>query len=187
MEKLRYLILRGGSRLPLMSTLTNATNATGRNFVFSKGYTIQGVPKNALSELPFVKPGLRVKGLPLPVGCFPGSARPCTLKPSFEKRQFRKCFSLGHPVERRYLQYFRGMVKYLVDFKYFFLAIFLSFFWKERQQSQQEKNGKLWRLWWKREAALNRATPDRSLGPGPSHLEGSESRTSLPLGSLPSV
>ena len=59
-----------------MSTLTNATNATGRNFVFSKGYTIQGVPKNALSELPFVKPGLRVKGLPLPVGCFPGSARP---------------------------------------------------------------------------------------------------------------
>ena len=74
-----------------------------RNFVFSKGYTIQGVPKNALSELPFVKPGLRVNGLPLPVGCFPGSARPCTLKPSFEKRQFRKCFSLGHPVERRYL------------------------------------------------------------------------------------
>ena len=139
MEKLRYLILRGGSRLPLMSTLTNATNATGRNFVFSKGYTIQGVPKNALSELPFVKPGLRVNGLPLPVGCFPGSARPCTLKPSFEKRQFRKCFSLGHPVERRYLQYFRDMVKYLVDFKYFFLAIFLSFFGKKDNNPNKRK------------------------------------------------
>ena len=77
-----------------MLTPANATNATWRNFVFSKGYTIQGVPKNALSELPFVKPGLRVNGLPLPVGCFPGSGRPTTLTPIFAKWQFRKCVFL---------------------------------------------------------------------------------------------
>ena len=40
---------------------------------------------------------LRVRGLPLPVGCLTGSGRPHTLKAGFAKRQFRNCVFLGTP------------------------------------------------------------------------------------------
>ena len=45
----------------------------------------------------FAKPGLRLRGLPLPVQQPTGNARPLALKPGFAKRQFRKCVFFGTP------------------------------------------------------------------------------------------
>ena len=50
---------------------------------------LQGVPKNALSETGF-------EGT-WPVEQPTGIGRPCTLKPGFPKRQFRKCVFFGTP------------------------------------------------------------------------------------------
>ena len=56
------------------------------------GKDIQGVPKiGALSELSFCKPGLRARGLPLPVACSTGSEKPIR-----EDLNREKTFSFGH-------------------------------------------------------------------------------------------
>ena len=54
---------------------------------------VQRVSQKTLSELLFCE-----CGLPLPVKQPTSSGRPGTLKPGFAKRQFKKCFFLGHSV-----------------------------------------------------------------------------------------
>ena len=126
------MTLRGGERAGVSPTIDFDANQRDQ-FVFSKGYTIQGVPKNALSEFAVCGTGFEGKWPSTASWLLSWQWKANYPHTHFSKMAIQKVRFFRHPLEGRCLQYFRDPVKYV------FLAIFLSFFGKKDNNPNKRK------------------------------------------------
>ena len=127
----RLLTLRGGERAGVSPTIDFDANQRDQ-FVFSKGYTIQGVPKKRTFWIAVCGTGFEGKWPSTASWLLSWQCKANYPHTHFRKMAIQKVRFFRHPLEGRCLQYFDTV-------KYVFLAIFLSFWGKKDNNPNKRK------------------------------------------------